>query len=168
MTSSVQKLLIVKEELKLTQHAQMVHGPCGEAHNNQVTVSHACEASSANSHLCNLTQISLHGKQRKAQLLAQLVVHTHCKTFKMIKDLSTTSLISTMEIVMKDTSVMKAQHLQLPLMSPQMEENLAQLAIIVFLENNSLSLASLEQRMIKLFKVLVMTAQKENTAQTLQ
>ena len=86
----------------------------------------------------------------------------------MIKDLSTTSLISTMEIVMRDTSVMKAQHLQLLPMSPQMVENLVQLAIIAFLESNLQSLASLAQKMTRLSKVLVKTAQRVNIVQTLQ
>jgi hypothetical protein len=86
----------------------------------------------------------------------------------MIRDLSTTSLISTTEIVMRDTSVMKAQHPQLLLMSQQMVENLVQLAIIAFLESNSQSLASLVQKMTKLSKVLVKTVQKVNTVKTLQ
>jgi hypothetical protein len=86
----------------------------------------------------------------------------------MLRDLSTTSLISTTEIVMRDTSVMKAQHPQLLLMSQQMVENLVQLAIIAFLESNSQSLASLVQKMTKLSKVLVKTVQKVNTVKTLQ
>ena len=73
-----------------------------------------------------------------------------------------------METVMKGTFVTKAQHLQLLLMSLQMEENLVQSAIIAFLENNLLSLASLVQKMTKLSKVLVMTAQRVNIVQTLQ
>jgi hypothetical protein len=69
---------------------------------------------------------------------------------------------------MRDTSVMKAQHPQLLLMSQQMVENLVQLAIIAFLESNSQSLASLVQKMTKLSKVLVKTVQKVNTVKTLQ
>ena len=73
-----------------------------------------------------------------------------------------------MEIVMKDIFATKAQHLQLLLMSPQMEENHVQLVIIAFLENNLLSLASQVRKMTKLSKVPAMIAQRVNIVQSLQ
>ena len=73
-----------------------------------------------------------------------------------------------MEIVTKDISATKAQHLQPLLMLQQMEENLVQSAIIASLENNLPSLASLVQKMTKLSKVPVKAAQRVNIAQTLQ